>query len=139
MLSPKQQNFGFSDEAQNTEDLIPIIKEFTVVGTFKVDLQIYDKSFAYIHMSDAAGLFEMNKNVTGLRVQINDIFEARSISDELARQSSGDYIVTNWTTQHSTFFRAFAATKDHAVFGFVVNHWRRSIQPHIYLNYGGYR
>ena len=111
MLSPKQQNFGFSDEAQNTEDLIPIIKEFTVVGTFKVDLQIYDKSFAYIHMSDAAGLFEMNKNVTGLRVQINDIFEARSISDELARQSSGDYIVTNWTTQHSTFFRALQLQK----------------------------
>ncbi len=45
MLSPKQQSFAFgNDEAQNPNDLIPIIKEFHVVGTFKVDLQIYDKS-----------------------------------------------------------------------------------------------
>ena len=113
MLSPKQQNFSTitASEDQNPDNLIPIIREFTVVGTFKVDLQIYDKSFAYIHLEDAAELFEMDKNVTGLRAQINDIFKAKEVSDELARQSSGDFIITNWTNQHSSFFRALQLQK----------------------------
>ena len=112
MLSPKQQSFLIANNgAQNTDDLIPIIKEFTVVATFKVDLSVYDKSFAYIHLSDAAELFDMGKNVTGLRAQIEDIFKAREVSDELASQSTEDFIITNWTSQHSSFFRALQLQK----------------------------
>ena len=112
MLSPKQQSFLFTDDdQQNTDDLIPIIKEFNVVATFKVDLQVYDKSFAYIHLNDAAELFDMDKNVTGLRAQIKDIFKAREVSDELASQSTEDFLITNWTNQHSSFFRALQLQK----------------------------
>ncbi|MEH6455211.1 MAG: lipoprotein-releasing ABC transporter permease subunit, partial [Cocleimonas sp.] len=112
MLSPKQQSFLIANnETQNPDDLIPIIKEFNVVGTFKVDLQVYDKSFAYIHLDDAAELFEMNKNVTGLRAQIEDIFTARQVSEELASSSTHDYLITDWTSQHSSFFRAMQLTK----------------------------
>jgi len=54
MLSPKQQSFLIANnEVQNPDDLIPIIKEFNVVATFKVDLSVYDKSLAYIHLNDA--------------------------------------------------------------------------------------
>ena len=112
MLSPKQQNFGIiSDDIQNTDDLIPVIKEFQVVATFKVDLQMYDKSLAYIHMDDASELFKMNKNVMGLRVQIDDFLEAKSVSDEIANQSSGDYVITNWTSQHFNLFRSLQLLK----------------------------
>lgn len=112
MLSPKQKSFLIVyDEDQSTDDLIPIIKEFTVVATFKVDLQVYDKSFAYIHLNDATELFEMNKDVTGLRAQIKDIFKAREVSEELASQSTEDFLITNWTTQHSSFFRALQLQK----------------------------
>ena len=113
MLSPKQQSFlsiNATDD-QNPDDLIPIIKEFTVVATFKVDLQVYDKSFAYLHLEDAAELFEMDDKVTGLRAQINDIFKAKQVSEEIAGQSSGDFIITNWTNQHSSFFRALQLQK----------------------------
>lgn len=112
MLSPKQQNFLVAnDEAQNPDDLIPIIKEFNVVGTFKVDLSIYDKLYAYIHLNDAAELFEMGENVNGLRVQIEDIFKAREVSQELASESIEDLVVSNWTRQHSSFFRALQLQK----------------------------
>jgi len=112
MLSPKQQGLLISNsEQQNTDDLIPIIKEFNVVATFKVDLQVYDKSFAYIHLTDAAELFDMKKDVTGLRVQIEDIFKAREVSEQLANASLEDFLVSNWTTQHSSFFRALQLQK----------------------------
>ena len=112
MLSPKQQSFLINNsQDQNPDDLIPIIREFVVVGTFKVDLQAYDKSFAYVHLEDAAEIFEMEDNVTGLRAQINDIFKANEVSNQLASESGDDYIITNWTNQHSSFFRALQLQK----------------------------
>ena len=111
LISPKSQSFVASNEEQNPDDLIPILREFEIAATFKVDMQIYDKSVAYIHMNDAAELFEMQKNVTGLRVQIDDIFKANEVSQALASKSKEDYIITNWTTQHSTFFKALQLQK----------------------------
>lgn len=111
LLSPKQQNLINAGEAPNPDDLIPILKDFEVAATFKVDLNIYDKSVAYIHMSDAAELFEMGKQVTGIRAQISDIFMANQVTKELANESTGDFLITNWTTQHSTFFKALQLQK----------------------------
>jgi len=112
MLSPKQQSFYIPDaEITNPDDLIPLIKEFTLVATFKVDLQYYDKAFAYIHLEDAAELFDMTDKVTGLRAQIHDIFQAQEVSEEIARESQDDFLITNWTHQHASFFRALALQK----------------------------
>jgi lipoprotein-releasing system permease protein len=111
LLSPKKQSFGFTNSSQNPDDLIPILREFEVTATFKVDMQVYDKSIAYIHLNDAAQLFEMDKNVTGLRVQIDDIFKADQVTQEIAANSTDDYLITNWTTQHSTFFKALQLQK----------------------------
>ena len=111
LLSPKAGAFVVSGQTQNPDDLIPILREFEVAATFKVDMQIYDKSFAYVHLDDAAALFEMDKNVTGLRVQINNMFEAQAITEEIARTSTDDFLITNWTTQHSSFFKALQLQK----------------------------
>ena len=111
LISPKKQSFIVSDDSQPAQDLTPILREFEVVSTFKVDMQIYDKSVAYIHMNDAAELFEMGKDVTGLRVQIDDLFKADQVTNEIAANSTEDYLITNWTTQHSTFFKALQLQK----------------------------
>lgn len=111
LISPKKQSFIVSDDSQSAEDLTPILREFQVAATFKVDMQIYDKSVAYIHMNDAAELFEMGKDVTGLRVQIDDLFKAGQVTNEIAANSTEDYLITNWTTQHSTFFKALQLQK----------------------------
>ncbi len=112
LLSPKKTTFMVSNETQNPDDLIPVLKEFEIVSTFKVDMQIYDKSVAYIHLNDAAVLFDLGKDVTGLRVQLDDIFKAKQVTQEIADSSSSDdYLLTNWTTQHATFFKALQLQK----------------------------
>lgn len=111
LLSPKQQQYVVNVGEQNTQDLVPIIKEFTVVATFKVDLQVYDKAFAYVHLADASEMFDMQQSVTGLRAQVDDIFQAPAISKALAETSGDDYIITNWTLQHASFFRALQLQK----------------------------
>ncbi|KAG1694789.1 Lipoprotein-releasing system ATP-binding protein LolD [Nymphon striatum] len=62
-------------------------------------------------MSDAAELFDMGKDVTGIRAQISDIFAANDVTTEIANDSTGDFLITNWTTQHSTFFKALQLQK----------------------------
>lgn len=112
LISPKKQQLLFANENQNSDELIPLLKEFEVVETFKVDMQIYDKSVAYIHLNDAAELFELGKLVTGLRVQINDIFQANEVTQEIVDASTDEsFIITNWTTQHATFFKALQLQK----------------------------
>jgi lipoprotein-releasing system permease protein len=106
LLSPKPVT-GFDSGEQQ----IPLLKEFNVVGTFKVDMQQYDSTTAYIHLDDARELFDMDDLVTGLRVQLDDIYQAPDISEAIAAASTGNYIVTNWTTSNQNFFKAIQLQK----------------------------
>jgi lipoprotein-releasing system permease protein len=72
---------------------------------------MYDQSFAYVHLDDAAELFDMGSHVTGLRGQIEDIFKAQQVTEDLASQSMDDFVITNWTSQQSSLFRALQLQK----------------------------
>ena len=86
----------------SAEDQAPLLKEFIVAGTFKVDMQQLDSAAAYVHLQDAADLFEMGANVTGLRVQLDDLYKAEEVSNQIAAASSAmgkeNYLVSNWKT-----------------------------------------
>lgn len=112
LLSPRKQTFTInSDGTQTSDNQIPLLKDFTVVATFKVDMQIFDSSTAYIHMQDALDLFEMNDEVTGIRIQLDDIFKAQEVSYAIADKSTGDYLITNWTTQNANLFKSLQLFK----------------------------
>lgn len=109
LLSPRTLNIN--PDANSIQDQSPILKEFTVAGTFKVDMQQYDSTTAYVHMKDASDLFEMDDFVTGLRVQLDDIYLAPEVSNEIVAASTGSYLVTNWTTSNRNFFKAIQLQK----------------------------
>ncbi|KAG1665749.1 Lipoprotein-releasing system ATP-binding protein LolD [Nymphon striatum] len=109
LLSPRSLNVNL--DASTSQDQSPILKEFIVAGTFKVDMQQYDSTTAYVHLQDASDLFEMGEIVTGLRVQLDDIYLAPEVSDEIVAASTGNYLVTNWTTSNRNFFKAIQLQK----------------------------
>lgn len=111
LTSPPPSFIVDESGAQSVGDQLPILKEFTVVSTFKVDMQSYDATTAYIHLDDAAELFEMNNSVTGLRVQLDDIYKAQEVSEVIGANSTGDYLITNWTTQNTNIFKAIKLQK----------------------------
>ena len=112
LLSPPKQAFTVNaDGTQTQADQTPILRDFTIAATFKVDMQIYDAGAAYIHMDDAIALFDMKQNVTGLRVQIDDIYKAKEVSLDIADKSTEDYVITNWTTQNANIFKAIKLQK----------------------------
>ena len=91
--------------------IMPRLRRFTVVGIFEVGMYEYDRGVALVHIRDAAKLFQLGDNVTGLRLKLDDIFAAPVVSRELANQLEGDYRVEDWTRQHANFFRAVKTEK----------------------------
>jgi lipoprotein-releasing system permease protein len=90
--------------------ILPRMRRFTVVGIFKVGMYEYDRNMALIHIDDAAKLFRMDNAVSGLRIKLDDLFNAPEITRGLA-DDFYDYQVSDWTLAHSNFFKAIKTEK----------------------------
>jgi lipoprotein-releasing system permease protein len=91
--------------------ILPRLRRFTVTGTFEVGMYEYDRGVALVHIKDAAKLFRLDDNVTGLRLKLDDIFAAPQIARALSAELPLDYRVEDWTRQHANFFRAVKTEK----------------------------
>lgn len=91
--------------------IVPRMRRFTVTGIFEAGMYEYDSTLALIHMKDASRLFGMSGEVSGVRLKLTDMFEARRISRELVDYLYGTYYLSDWTRQHANFFRAIATEK----------------------------
>ncbi len=90
---------------------VPRMKAFTVVGIFEVGMNEYDRGVALIHLPDASKLLRMKDDVSGVRIRIDDVWDAREVSLELANALPGRYRVLNWTDYHRNFFAALKMEK----------------------------
>jgi len=91
--------------------ILPRLRRFTVVGIFEVGMFEYDRGVALVHIRDAARLFRLGDGVTGLRLKLDDIFDAPVVARAISNQLQGDYRVQDWTRQHANFFRAVKTEK----------------------------
>ncbi|MCG6966730.1 MAG: lipoprotein-releasing ABC transporter permease subunit [Chromatiaceae bacterium] len=90
---------------------IPRLKRFTVSGLFEVGMGEYDRGVAIVHINDAAVLQQLGDAVTGVRLRIDDVWQAREVAFELAESLHGRYRVLNWTDYHRNFFAALKMEK----------------------------
>jgi lipoprotein-releasing system permease protein len=92
--------------------VIPRFKRFTVTGIFRAGGGFgFDAMLAFINLNDAQKLLEMNSGVTGIHVNINDVYAAQQVSQELVRGLTPTARVTNWTDQFGAFFQAVSLEK----------------------------
>jgi len=91
--------------------LLPRLKRFTVVGLFKINMHEYDSGIALIHMGDAARLLGLKDQVSGVRLKLNDVDDARRVSNQISVDLEEQYRVRNWTQEHANFFRALEIEK----------------------------
>ncbi|MFC5488109.1 lipoprotein-releasing ABC transporter permease subunit [Dokdonella soli] len=90
---------------------IPRMKRFTVVGIFEVGMQEYDSGLAVVNMQDAQTLYRLD-GPTGIRLKLDDMFQAYPIGRDLARNLGSQYYrITDWMQGHSNFFKAVAMEK----------------------------
>ena len=91
--------------------ILPRLRRFEVTGIFEVDMAQYDGSLALIHLADAQRLLRLGDQVTGIRLEFEDLMIAPSRVRTIARDLPGAYRVSDWTMQHQNFFRAVAMEK----------------------------
>jgi lipoprotein-releasing system permease protein len=85
---------------------VPVTRRFTVSGIFEAGMAEYDRYLAVVHIEDAARLFRMGDNVSGVRLKLDDMFRAWQVSRDVAERLGGYFRVRDWTQEHANFFRA---------------------------------
>ncbi len=86
----------------------PRLKRLTVVGVFEVGAEL-DANLAYVHWQDAAILKRQKGKADGVRVRFENLFDAPSQLQLLARQT--DTRGRDWTRTHGNLFEAIALEK----------------------------
>lgn len=96
----------------NPTGMIPRFKRFTVVGVFSAGSGFnFDTRLAFINMADAQKLFQMGDDVTGLKMKINNVYQAPELSMRLSHLLGDEYQAGNWTEQYGAFFEAVKMEK----------------------------
>lgn len=91
--------------------VIPRLKRLTVTGVFEIGMYEYDSALAIMNIDDAANLFRIPGKVTGLRLQLDDVYQAPRITRDLLQSLPAEYRAADWTYQHANFFRALKTEK----------------------------
>jgi lipoprotein-releasing system permease protein len=92
--------------------VVPRLKTFTVVGLFEVGMYEYDSGLALIHLADAQRLYRMDDRVSGVRLKLDDLFQAPRVARLLAGTLDTNAFISDWTRSHANFFRAVQIEKN---------------------------
>ncbi|MBS1207992.1 MAG: lipoprotein releasing system, transrane protein LolC/E family [Proteobacteria bacterium] len=91
--------------------VLPRVKQFVVVGIFEAGMFEYDSGLALIHIKDAQVLYQMGDGVSGVRLRLKELFQARRVASELSSLLPPEVYVSDWTQSHANFFRAVQMEK----------------------------
>ena len=92
--------------------MIPRFKRFTVKGVFTAGTGFnFDTKLAFVHLADAQKLMQLGDDVSGLKMKIQDVYQAPSMSEQLSLKLGARYQVGNWTQQYGAFFQAVKMEK----------------------------
>lgn len=89
---------------------VPRMKQMTVKGLFQSGHYEFDSTLVFAHIDDAAALFRTG-GPTGIRVKLDDINLAPTVTQHLLMKLPADYYATDWTRQNRTWFAAVQVEK----------------------------
>ena len=91
--------------------MMPRLRRFTVTGIFKLGMSQHDRQIALVHIDDAKKLNRLHEEVNGIHLRYHDLYRAPEITARLQQKLIEHYWVSDWTKQHSNFFRALELEK----------------------------
>ncbi len=91
--------------------VIPRMRSFEVAGILSVGMYEYDRRIAMVAMQDAAKVLRMGEDVTGIRLNLANMYAAPRVSRAAAVAIGGGVEIQDWTNEHVNFFRSIAITK----------------------------
>jgi lipoprotein-releasing system permease protein len=93
------------------DGIAPRMRRFTVAGTFESGMYEFDRGLALVNLADAARLYRLGDQVSGIRLALADPMRAPVVVRNLALALGGGFFVSDWTRNHANFFRSIELTK----------------------------
>lgn len=94
--------------------VMPRFKRFKIVGIFNVGAEV-DGMLGYIALNDAAALLRLPDGAQGIRMKLDDIFLAPTVSQQMVEQLRAKtdryYYASDWTATHGSLFNAIQLEK----------------------------
>ena len=96
------------------QGLIPKQRRFVVVGDYRSGLVEYESGLAYTSVASAQSFFGLGEAVSGIEVEVRDMFEAKAVARVIAerlRDLEGLYSVTDWSEPNKPLWDAIELEK----------------------------
>ena len=104
-------NLNLTEGISTPMGIFPRSKDFEVSGIFRAGMNEYDRNLVLIDISDAQRLMRMGDAVTGLKLSVENIYEANQTVREVALSMGGNFLIGDWTQSHSNLFFSIRITK----------------------------
>lgn len=89
---------------------VPKMRSFRVAGLFELGMEQFDSGLALVNMGDAEKLNSLS-GPTGIRLRLDDMFNARPVARELADKLGQVYRVQTWMQTNANLFAALSMEK----------------------------
>jgi lipoprotein-releasing system permease protein len=90
---------------------MPSMKRFEVTGIFASGFYEYDASLVFIHLQTAQKIIKIGDSVSGIGVRIDDIYQARQVSEKIVSDLGFPFWTTDWVEMNRNFFSALKLEK----------------------------
>ena len=91
--------------------LVPQSQTFTISGIFNAGLNDYNNGLAFIHLYDAQDLFTLGNKISGIRLKVENLFDANEITKDVVDSLGNGYYGVDWMQQQKHFIRALNLEK----------------------------
>jgi len=103
--------FSLKEGSLTTGWSTPKASKLKVKGLFETGMYEYDASLAYISLSTAQKLFNLDHKVTGLQVKLDDLYKAEKVAKELELKLGYHFYAMDWMHMHKNLFSWMALEK----------------------------
>ena len=91
--------------------LVPQSQSFLVGGIFNAGLNDYNNGLVFIHLYDAQDLFTLGNKISGIRLKVDNLFDADTITRNVIESLGDGYYGLDWMQQQRHFIRALNLEK----------------------------
>jgi len=98
-------------QGNSVQNMTPVMRSFTVAGTFEVGHNEFDSGLALVHLDDAQQIINAN-GPFGMRLRLQDMQKAPEVAAELRSSLQGRFVVRDWTKLNSLWSAAVKSQKN---------------------------
>lgn len=102
--------FVLPEATASPAGVVPRFKRFKIVGVFSVGAEV-DSTLGYVALNDAATLLRLPDGAQGIRLKLDNIFQAPQVANDIVRELPMNYYASDWTYTHGNLFSAIQMEK----------------------------